>query len=111
MAWLLLLFFYIQAKTDPLYALLPISKLTDIFFRAIIILAGWYLLISPFLMWLIKRILVKGKDKLHNEIKAVLELIPGTRHVFKESLRLSASVSGPERIIFFFRILFINVLK
>jgi hypothetical protein len=109
--WLFLLLFYIQAKIDPAHAWLPVSKLTDILLRALIILAGWYLLISPLLMRLIKKILNAGKERMHSEVKAVLELLPGTRHIFIESFRLSASVSGPERIIFFFRILVINVIR
>lgn len=109
--WLLLLLLYIQAKSDPVHAILPVSRLSDIFFRAFIIIAGWFLIISPLLMWALKKILSAGQSRLKNEVRAVLALIPQTKHIFKESFRMSASVAGPERIIIFFRILVINVMR
>lgn len=109
--WLFLLLLYVQAKTNPENAIMPVTKLTDVLIRAVLILAGWLLLISPILMRLLKKILSDGKKRMNREINQVLTLIPQTRHIFRESFRMSASVAGPERILIFFRILVINIMK
>ena len=108
--WLALIVFYIQSYLDPTHAFLPSGIVVNIILRSVLILLSWFLIISPLLMILIKKILLSQKIQNKQEINEVMLLLPQTRYIFKQSFKLSESKKGFSRIKSFFKTLLINIL-
>lgn len=108
--WLALLALYIQSYFFPVYAILPPGIIIHILMRSAIIIIGWYLIMAPLTMLLIKRLLRSQQNQRKQEINEVMLLLPATRYIFKESFMLSANQKGMTRIKLFLQILLMNVL-
>lgn len=108
-AFLLLLLFYIQSKVDPGNSVLPTGKVMDIFLRAFLILFIWYSILSPLLTGLLKRYLEKSRERNREDFSRINALVPGMRHIFIMSARLSGEAKGLRRVRLFFTILVMNI--
>lgn len=108
--WLALIVFYIQSYLDPKHALIPSGVVINIILRSVLILLSWTLILSPLLMLLIKNLLRSQQLQNKQVINEVMQLLPQTRYIFKQSFKLSESKKGFSRIKSFFKILLINIL-
>ncbi len=108
--WLVLLALYIQSYWDPKHAFIPSGIVINIILRSVLILLSWFLIFSPLLMLLIKKLLRSQQIQNKQEINEVMLLLPQTRYIFKRSFILSENKKGPARIKLFFKILLINIL-
>jgi hypothetical protein len=108
--WFILLVCFIQSYFYPAHAFLPSGMIINILTRSVLILLSWFLIISPLLVLLIKRLLKSQQQHYTAEINEVMLLIPQTRSVFKQSFRLSENKKGFARVKLFFKILLINIL-
>ncbi len=110
-AWVLLLAFYIQSVADPANALLPKGKVVQIITRSALILMGWYLIVSPLVMKLIRRILIAKQAKNKDDMNATMQLLPEIKMIFQKSWQLSAEKKSFGRLKLFIKILLINILE
>ena len=108
--WLVLVALYIQSYLQPNTSIVPKGIIADMLMRSVLIILSWFLIISPLLMLLIKRILHSQQSRNRNEMNEVMQLIPQTKYIFKRSLQLSEAASGIKRIKLFIKILLVNVL-
>ncbi len=108
--WLVLLALYIQSYLDPKHAFIPSGIVINIILRSVLILLSWFLIFSPLLMLLIKKLLRSQQLQNKQDINAVMLLLPHTRYIFKQSFKLSENKKGFIRIKLFFKILLINIL-
>ncbi|MEO6491190.1 MAG: hypothetical protein ABIO04_14710, partial [Ferruginibacter sp.] len=109
--WLALVLFYIQGKLYPANTIIPSNIIIDILVRSIFIILTWYILLSPIIMILIRKLIYKHQSRYHDEMKEVLKLIPETKHIFTHSLELSSAEKGFSRLKSFLKILLINILS
>ena len=110
-AWIFILLLLIQALVDPSNAVLPSNETFLIFLRAIVILAGWYLLVGPLVMrWLKKRLMIQQQER-DFPLNEILQLIPGTKFIFTESWKMSSAKRGIRRIRLFVKIVIVNILS
>jgi hypothetical protein len=70
----------------------------------------WWLILKPLVQKLIKFLLNKQKEKMHHIIQEVQKFIPDMRNIFITCWRNSSGVEGSKRILFFFKIVMMNVL-
>lgn len=108
--WIVLLAFYIQSYLDPTKAFIPSGIVINIILRSVLIMLSWFLILSPLLMMVLKRLLRSQQLQNKQEINEVMLLLPQTRYIFKRSFILSENKKGLARIKLFFKILLINIL-
>ncbi len=108
--WFILLVCFIQSYFDPANAFLPQGMLINILTRSVLILLSWFLILSPLLMLLIRKLLKSQQQQYRSEINEVMLLLPQTRSIFKQSFKLSENKNGIARLKLFFKILLINIL-
>ena len=109
--WLILLILFVQAYFYPKHAILPVNDVLRILLRAVLILLSWWLIIVPLIMHIMKAKLDSYKEKHKLPIQEVMQLLPGTKHVFNQSRKRSSAEKGFKRVKLFFKILFINILS
>ena len=109
--WLLLLLLFAQAYTDPMHAALPKNDAIRILFRVVLILLTWYLIFAPMIMKFIRLRLNSTRIKRQTEVNKIMQLLPGTKYIFKQSWLLSKSKKGIGRVKLFLKILLINILS
>lgn len=108
-SFLILAGLYIQSKLNPESSVMPTHRILDIFYRAILILLSWYIVVSPLLMALLKKIFERGKSRYQEEIERISQLIPHMRLILRHSLRMSAKEKGFARLRLFLLIVVINI--
>ncbi len=108
--WFILLAILLLAYFDPAHSFISVNEITGLIIRFVFILLGWYLFLTPFVMFVIKRILVSQRLKKRKEMNKVMEILPGTKYIFITSWQLSSKENGFKRLGSFLKILLINVL-
>jgi hypothetical protein len=108
--WLILLFLLLQAYFYPSHSFITLNEVTDLIIRFILILAAWYLFIAPLVMRLIKQFLQRQQHLNKEEMRKVMEMLPGTKYIFKASWQLSGEKKGYGRLKLFMKILMMNIL-
>jgi hypothetical protein len=108
--WLLLLAAFVHSSFFPEVSFLPADEVSKIIVRSVLIILGWYLVLSPLLMLVLKRILLNERLKKKEEVFEVMHLIPQTRFIFSKSWQNAAKEEGFERVKLFVKILLINTL-
>jgi len=109
--WLILLILFVQAYFYPKHALLPLNDVLRIFLRAILIIAGWWLIVSPLVMRFMKARLSAYQKSNKLPIREIMQLLPGTRNLFTQARKRSSSEKGFRRFKLFLKILLVNILS
>ncbi|RMG74968.1 MAG: hypothetical protein D6722_01740 [Bacteroidetes bacterium] len=69
--------------------------------RVILVLALWYLLVAPALLWLLRRYLLKQRGQFEAEVAQALDMLPLLRQYAWQAWRDSAPRRGPARLWLF----------
>ncbi|CAN5847758.1 hypothetical protein BH11BAC4_BH11BAC4_14250 [soil metagenome] len=109
-SWLALLSLFIQSYIQPAHSILPNGIIAGMLLRSALIILSWYLVVSPLVMLLIKKILHAQQQKNRSDMNEVMLLVPQTKYIFKQSLKLSETAKGLARLKLFVKILLVNVL-
>ena len=89
---------------------LPI-KISVMFIRSIFITALWFILIAPYAMKLLQKILIKKKSDYTSEIENIVNLLPEMRAAVKYSWNESNKKNGLSRIKLFLSYIFVITLS
>lgn len=108
--WMVLIFIYLQSIIPIGKPLLPPYLSLQIFIRSILIVLGWYLIISPLLMRWLKGWLEKKQSQFKENIQQILQLLPLIKQIVEKSWILSSKTKGWKRIYSFTKIVLINTL-
>lgn len=109
--WIILATLFIQSLIQPGRSLLPSSIAIKIILRSILVVMSWYFLVSPGIMYLIRKTL-KAQQKNHeHQLNIVIQLLPETKHIFMRSWQLSNRETGISRIRLFLKIVLMNILS
>lgn len=110
LVWVILVGLWIQSRIQPGNAILPQNMIINILLRSVLIIAGWYLLLSPVFLWLLQHGLKYREKKYRKEINEVRLLLPGIRAIFMKAYSMSVAGSGIQRLKLFLKTLMINIL-
>lgn len=110
-SWVLLLAFYIQSIADPANAFLPKDKVLQIVVRSALVMAGWYLFISPLIMAGIRKALLAKQANSREDMNSTMQLLPEMKMIFQQSWQFSREQKGWQRLKLFLKILLMNVLE
>lgn len=108
--WFILLATLLLAYFDPAHSFISVNEITGLIIRFVLILLGWYLFLTPVLMFFIKKLLTNQRLKKKKEMNKVMEILPGIKYIFITSWQLSSKKNGFKRLGFFLKILLINIL-
>ena len=108
--WIVMVALFIQSLIQPEQSILPPTIAVGILFRSFLVVLSWYLVVSPLIMIIIKRVLKKQQEKNKQALSEIMLLIPETRYIFTRSWYLSKTKSGISRLKFFLKIVLINIL-
>lgn len=108
--WIVLLLLFLQSQFHIGQPLLSSNLSLQIFIRSVLILLGWYFVVSPLIMLLMKRWLEKQKEKSQSDIHAILELLPSTKMLLVKCWQLSATRRGLNRLNEFCKMVLVNSL-
>jgi len=108
--WLVLIALYIQSAVPIGKPILSTNDTLQVFLRSILIVLGWYLLISPFASKLLQKWLKKKQQEEQVSIKEVGYIIPSVKYVVQQSWSLSSTDKGLKRLKSFCRILTVNII-
>ncbi|MEJ7611257.1 MAG: hypothetical protein WKF88_08785 [Ferruginibacter sp.] len=108
--WIFMILLLVQAWADPANALLPLNETLLISLRSVLIVTGWYLIFTPLIMKFIKAGLQSQQQKKSFPLNEILMLLPGTKYIFTESWKLSAGISGINRVRLFLKTVIVNIL-
>ncbi len=106
--WVVLLFFFLQSTFHIGKPLLAADAVLQILVRSFLILLTWYFLVSPVLLYFLKKYLSRQKEKSQGTINEIVLLIPSTRLLIENSWKLSAQKKGLRRFNFFIQIILVN---
>lgn len=108
--WLVLIALYVQSAVPIGKPILSTNDTLQVFVRSILIVLGWYLLVSPFASKLLQNWLKKKQVQEATTIKEVSYAMPSVKHVVQQSWLLSSSNKGLKRFKLFCRILTVNII-
>lgn len=108
--WFVLIILYTQSTIPIGKPLLPSYLSLQIFIRSILIVLGWYLIISPLLIRWLKVWLEKKQSQFKENIQQILQLLPLIKQIVEKSWILSSKTKGWKRIYSFTKIVLINTL-
>ena len=108
--WFFPVLLLVQSAVDPANAVLRANETLLIFLRSILIVSGWYLILSPLIMKILKAGLRSQRQKNSSALNEILLLLPGTKYIFMQSWKFSAGRTGFSRLKLFLRILTVNIL-
>ncbi len=108
--WVFLVLLLLQSAVDPANAVLRANETLLIFLRSILIVSGWYLILTPLIMKMLKAGLRSQQQKNSSALNEILLLLPGTKNIFTQSWKLSAAGTGLNRVKLFLKILTANIL-
>lgn len=97
--WILLILLYLQSYLKIGKPLLPSQVALEIFLRSIVIVLSWVFIVSPILTRLLYSWLQKKKSKSREEIAEVLQLLPSTQQLVKQSWQQAGEKKGIKRMI------------
>lgn len=106
--WILLIIIYIQSIIPIGKPILAPHLSLQIFIRSVLIVLGWYLLLSPLLMRWLKSWLEKKQSQFKENIQDILQLLPLTKQIVEKSWILSSNKKGLKRIHAFTKIVLVN---
>lgn len=106
--WLILLLLFLQSSFHIGKPLLPADNILQILVRSFLILLTWYFLLSPVLLFFLKKYLSGQRKKSQSTINEILLLIPSTRTLIKNSWKISGEKKGIGRFNRFIKIVLIN---
>jgi hypothetical protein len=108
MVWLVLLGLFIHSLFAP--SLLPDHLVVHILARSALIILTWHFIFSPLISFYLKKWLRAGRHTYQKEITEIIQLLPATHYIMKQSWQLSASVKGVRRLSRFCKIVLVNTL-
>ena len=108
--WLILLLLFLQSTLHIGEPLLAADAILQILVRSFLILLTWYFLVSPVILYFLKKYLSRQKEKSQNTINEIVLLIPSTRLLIENSWKLSANKKGLGRFNRFIQIVLVNSL-
>ncbi len=108
--WVVLLALFLQSQFHIGKPLLSSNMAFQIFIRSLLIILAWYFVVSPLILLLLKRWLMKQKEKSEGDINTVLQLLPSTKLLLEKSWQLSSSQKGLRRLNEFSKIVLVNSL-
>jgi hypothetical protein len=109
--WLILLALTLQSYFRIGTPLLSSNIIARILVRSVLIFLTWYFIVSPLLVYLLKKWLRLQQTKLHKTIREVVALLPYTQAVLWTSWKLSSGKSGWERLKECCKIVLVNTLR
>jgi len=110
-AWIILILLYAQSIFRIGDPLLPRHISLKILVRSVIIVLTWYFILGPLLKQLLHYWLQKKQAKAGQDISAVWDILPSTRHLIVESWKRSAGSKGLRRIIACAKAILVNALN
>jgi hypothetical protein len=109
--WLILLALTLQSYFRIGTPLLSSNIIVRILLRSVLIFLTWYFIVSPLLVYLLKKWLHLQQTKLHKTIREVVALLPYTQAVLWTSWKLSSGKSGWKRLKECCKIVLVNTLR
>ncbi len=110
LVWICLLATYFYSYFSKSYPLLS-NSVPQIIIRSSIILLTWYFVVSPILIKLLKSLLTKQQGKFQQDINLIVQLLPSTKYLLKQSWVLSSTKNGLQRMKLFCKIVLVNTLQ
>ena len=104
--WIILL----AAWLWPLDGFLPKTEAFGILLRSVLIVSGWWLFISPWLMSLFKNRMKKAETSYQSDLTIVMKMIPSTQHVFARCWEKAKRESPAAPMRMFTKLLMVNLL-
>ena len=108
--WIALVGLFLQSLFQPDKSILPPSVAAGVLFRAFLVVLSWYLVVSPLVMLIIKKVLKKQQEKNKVFFNEIMELLPETKYIFTKSWQMSKTERGIRRLKFFMKIVLLNIL-
>ncbi len=108
--WIVLIALYIQSVVPIGKPILSSNDTLHVFIRSVLIVLGWYLLLSPFVSKLLQNWLRKKQQQEQPTIKEVGYVMPSVKYLVQQSWLLSTSNKGFSRFKLFCRILTVNIV-
>ncbi len=108
---LMLVILFVQGLLQPSKPIVPKGVVLHMLLRAGLILLTWYLVAGPLIVYFLKKLLRSQQEKYSHEVNEILELVPKTRNIFIQSIRISKKEKGFSRLKLFSKIMLVNVLK
>ncbi len=108
--WLLLIALYVQSYFKIGTPILPSHISLKILLRSLIIVLGWIFIVGPLLKQLLHWWLKKKQTQSQQEIQQVLQLLPVTQQLLKQSWKQSAGNKGWKRLSTWSKIVLVNSL-
>lgn len=109
--WLLLIALYIQSYFKLGTPLLPSHVALKIFLRSLIIVLSWIFIVSPLLKQLLHHWLQKKQTRSQQDVREVLNLLPGTQQLIVQSWKHSSPYKGWKRISITCKMILANALR
>ncbi len=108
--WIVLLALWFQSAFKIGTPLLSPGLIVYLILRSVLIVLTWYFLISPIIIFFLKKWLAEEKIKSHAPISEILKLIPATRLLLQQSWEFSKDKRGISRVGKFMTSVFIYSL-
>ncbi len=109
--WLILAMLLLESILYPGNSILSSNQVLQIFLRAVLVILGWFFILSPLLLKILQKILTGKKKKLNEHFIQVQKILPEIKLMFSHSLAASKSYSGINRIKVFIKILLGSILN
>ena len=106
--WMGLIGLYVQSFFKIGKPWLPQHISLRILIRSVIIVLTWYFLLSPLLKQLLHKWLQQKKQQSMRHIQPVLNLLPATQRLIRQSWQLAADRKGLKRVILCCKIILAN---
>ncbi|MBC8046162.1 MAG: hypothetical protein H7Y00_05155, partial [Fimbriimonadaceae bacterium] len=108
--WIILIVLFLQSAFNIGKPLVTEGTILNIIVRSVLILFTWYFLLSPLLIYFLKKMLTKQQGKSQSTVNEILLLIPSTQNLVKKSWQLSTDRKGLKRLNKFMKIVLVNAL-
>ncbi len=109
--WIMLILLFVQSYFKIGAPLMPSQIVIQILLRSVLILLTWYFLLSPVLLYFIKKWLRNKQAQSQSDINEVVMILPSARHIFVKSWQISGKEKGFKRITECCKIVLVNTLK
>jgi hypothetical protein len=108
--WAILVILYLQSSLQIGTPLLPSHVVMQIFIRSLIIILGWYLIISPVLRRILYTWLQRKQSQSKEDVRQILLLLPQMKQLAVNSWRLAGTFRGWRKIKEFCKIILVNTV-
>lgn len=109
--WIVFIILYMQSYFKIGVPILPSQVSLKILLRSIIIVLGWYFIFRPLLKQLLHHWLQRKRTKTQEDIRQILQLLPGTQQLISQSWKLTADKKRWKRLFAFSKLVLINALN